>query len=61
MIMKRSLSLFAVLVLSLSLLSGCGGKKSEFGEFTWPSTPVAAQLPIPESNVGQVQLEKEDY
>lgn len=61
MIMKRVLSLLAVLVLSLSLLSGCGGKKSEFGEFTWPSTPVAAQLPIPESHVGQVQLEKEDY
>ena len=61
MIMKKFLSILAVCILSLSLLVGCGGKKSEFGELTWPSTSVAAQLPIPESHVGQVQLEKEDY
>ncbi len=61
MTMKKTLSLVIVCILSACMLCACGGKKSEFSEFTWPNTPVAAQLPIPESNVGQVQLEKEDY
>ena len=61
MAMKRVFGLFILCILSVSMLCGCGGRKREFSEFTWPSSEAAAQLPVPESTVGEISLEKDDY
>ncbi|MCC8357570.1 MAG: hypothetical protein LJU34_06995 [Oscillospiraceae bacterium] len=55
------------------LLTGCGGSGSkdsasesvevedvetvEYGEFTWPKSEIAALIPVPESNIGEVYWE----
>ena len=50
-----------VVVFCVCMLTACGGKKNKYGEFVWPSSEAAAQLPVPESTTGEISLDKEDY
>lgn len=55
--MKKILSLFVIVVM-LSLISGCSGntsEKMEFEQLKWPTHENAKQIPVPESSLADVR------
>lgn len=63
-VVQRYFALVLTIAMIALMIAGCGGKKDQAEEptmpetaFHWPTSEIASQLPVPESNAGTLELE----